>query len=141
MKDNADVYAFFQSFYWNPYTRSLLTPPVLTLQVPPALFQDQTGLPRGPPKKITPWRYMFMGMEVRRDVEILFQDFTLNFASIDEGIFDGRRAELSLKAEVPDLEVGSERAGRYLEVVQKIAEGKYFPWVGGRPVEPGAELD
>ena len=83
-------------------------------------------------------------MEVRTEIDMPFQGFDLGFASVDAGFHEGRRAEMRLKAGSGDWDAESPEAVRYLEVVRRVAEGKYFPWVGARPVESGVgsgELD
>ncbi|KAF6836972.1 hypothetical protein CPLU01_03336 [Colletotrichum plurivorum] len=77
-----------------------------------------------------PAKYLFMGLEMRRTLNVEFEGHRLQYRNIQAGLHGGRRVELALEAAAG----GEELARReYLDSVQKLAGGDAVVWVGERP--------
>lgn len=113
-------------------SRDLLTPPSLTLPVPSALFKTDGG------EGETEVGYLFMGLELHTSSTVPFRTNRLSLTSIEAGQ-QGRRAELALHPPQVDVIETRGRGRQYLDDVLRIAQGRYFSWVGSRPVEAAVD--
>lgn len=111
----------------------LLTPPSLPLSLP-ANFLDREG-------DAQEVDYLFTGLELRTSSTIPFRSHRLSYTSIEAGQ-QGRRAQLALHP--PAFDHASkelshaalkERERGYLDEVLRIAQGRYFSWMGSRPLD------
>lgn len=111
----------------------LLTPPSFSLSLP-AKFLDQEG-------EAQEVDYLFTGLELRTGATLPFRAHRLSYTSVEAGQ-QGRRTQLALHP--PALEPSSremshaelkEKERAYLDEVLRVAQGRYFSWVGSRPVD------
>ncbi|KAF6827600.1 hypothetical protein CMUS01_08935 [Colletotrichum musicola] len=85
---------------------------------------------KGGARPAEPAKYLFMGLEMRRTLDVEFEGHRLQYSNIQAGLHGGRRAELVLEAAAG----GEELARReYVDSVQKLAGGDAVVWVGERP--------
>lgn len=111
----------------------LLTPPSLSLSLP-AKFLDQEG----DDQEVD---YLFTGLELRTGATLPFRAHRLSYTSVEAGQ-QGRRAQLALhppafEAESREMSHAElkEKERAYLDEVLRVAQGRYFSWVGSRPVD------
>lgn len=74
----------------------------------------------------------FLGLEVRRAVQLPYEGHTLSYSSVEAGLHGGRRAELSLA--MTPAEPGADEAAhrqRYLDLAVSLAEGRLVHWGDG----------
>ncbi|KAM0276251.1 hypothetical protein ACHAQH_006926 [Verticillium albo-atrum] len=77
--------------------------------------------------------FEFIGLEVRRAVELDYEGHKLKYTSIEAGLHGGRRAELALDMGL--IEEGGgvlEHRAKYLDVARRIADGELVTWVHGK---------
>lgn len=89
------------------------------------------GLEGGPQEEV---EYHFMGLELHTTTTIPFRSGRLSLTSIEAGQ-QGRRAELAFAPGDVGLPEARDHAKTYLEEILRVAEGRYFSWVGARPVD------
>ncbi|KAL0937641.1 uncharacterized protein CTRU02_207372 [Colletotrichum truncatum] len=145
-----------------------LSQPALTTMSPPALdtspFREYIEAAKldllagrlGPPSEITlselpstsngksiskPAKYMFVGLEMRRTLDVEYEGHRLQYTSIQAGHHGGRRAEMVLEATPVDGSLSEKDQEtymqKYLALVQDLAQGEVVKWVGER--NPAAE--
>ncbi|CRK17200.1 hypothetical protein BN1723_002366 [Verticillium longisporum] len=80
--------------------------------------------------------FEFIGLEVRRAVELDYEGHKLRYTSVEAGLHGGRRAELALDMGL--LGAGGDEAehrARYVELTRRLADGELVTWAqGGRAV-------
>ncbi|KAG7140036.1 hypothetical protein HYQ45_003119 [Verticillium longisporum] len=80
--------------------------------------------------------FEFLGLEVRRAVELDYEGHKLRYASVEAGLHGGRRAELALDMGL--LGKGGDEAehrARYVGLARRLADGELVTWAqGGRAV-------
>lgn len=110
----------------------LLTPSSLNLSIPSSFMsmEDEEGE--------TEVGYYFMGLELHTSSTVPFRSNLLSLTSIEAGQ-QGRRTELALHPPDIDPSETRDRGRQYLDEVLRLAQGKYFPWVGSRPVDASLE--
>ncbi|SPO03876.1 uncharacterized protein DNG_06559 [Cephalotrichum gorgonifer] len=117
-------------------SRNLLTPPSFSLPLHPSLLRREGGGEAGGDGEVEV-QYLFTGLELHTSSSAPFHAHSLSYTSI-EGGQQGRRAQLSLHplatAITPDASI-KDMAGGYLDEVLRIASGRYFSWVGSRPLD------
>lgn len=113
-------------------SEDLLTPPSLVLPLPPSLLNMEEG------KGKAEVGYFFMGLELHTSSTVPFRSNRLSLTSIEAGQ-QGRRAELALHPPQVDMLETRGRGRQYLNEALRIAQGKYFSWIGARPVETSIE--
>jgi hypothetical protein len=109
-------------------------------------------------------KFLFAGLELHTESSLPFHGHTLRYTSVEAGHHAGRSAQLSLDASPsttqttttttttstttgddisPDPEDATNNllTRSYLKEVLQVANGRYFPWIGSRPVEHVASAD
>lgn len=127
LASSAPLRTFFENSKLD-ISQDLLTPPSLTLPIPSAILNTEGG------EGEAEVGYCFMGLELRTSSTIPLRSNRISLTSVEAGQ-QGRRAELALHPPHVDLSDTRGRGRQYLDEVLRIAQGRYFSWIGARPVE------